>query len=124
MSTIKYACEQAFNCGIEDVKGNPVPEYTLHIKTEHREMDIPLDLKGDNGNPFTGSTMGRVFNILVRFKMGDVISVSPEISVGGDADWFTHGTGTGDLTEDDLTEGDLESGDSTEGDLESNAGNN
>lgn len=23
MSTIKYACEQAFNCGIEDVKGNP-----------------------------------------------------------------------------------------------------
>ena len=53
--------------------------------------------------------MGKVFNILLRFKMGDVISVSTEISVGGDADWFTHGTGTGDLTEDDL---------------QSNAGNN
>ena len=80
----------------------PVPEYTLHIKTEHREMDIPLDLKGDNVNLFTGSTMGKAFNIVLNFKMGDVISVSTEISVGGDADWFTHGTGTGDLTEDDL----------------------
>ena len=86
----------------KDEYENHVPEYTLHIKTQHREMDIPLDLKGDNRNLFTGSTMGRVFNILLRFKMGDVISVSTEISVGGDADWFTHGTGTGDLTEDDL----------------------
>ena len=82
--------------------GNPVPEYTLHIKTEHREMDIPLDLKGDNGNLFNLSTMGRVFTILLNFKMGDVISVSTEISVGGDADWFTHGTGSGDLEEEDL----------------------
>lgn len=92
----------------QDALGNPVPEYILHIKTEHREMDIPLDLKGDSGNLFTGSTMGRVFNIVLNFKMGDVISVSTEISVGGDADWFTHGTGTGDLKE---------------GDLEQNAGN-
>lgn len=87
---------------VEDALGNPVPEYTLHIRTEHREMDIPLDLKGDNRNLFTGSTMGKAFNIVLNFKMGDVISVSTEISVGGDADWFTHGTGTGDLTEDDL----------------------
>lgn len=86
----------------EDELGNPVPEYTLHIKTEHREMDIPLDLKGDNGNLFNLSTMGRVFTILLNFKMGDVISVSTEISVGGDADWFTHGTGNGDLKEGDL----------------------
>lgn len=89
--------------GIEkDAYEVPKPEYILHIETEHREMDIPLDLKGDSGNLFTGSTMGRVFNILLRFKMGDVISVSTEISVGGDADWFTHGTGSGDLEEDDL----------------------
>lgn len=93
----------------QDALGNPVPEYILHIKTEHREMDIPLDLKGNDGAFFAENTMGKVFNILLRFKMGDVISVSTEISVGGDADWFTHGTGTGDLTESDL---------------ESNAGNN
>jgi hypothetical protein len=86
----------------KDEYENHVPEYTLHIKTQHREMDIPLDLKGDNGNLFTGSTMGKAFNIVLNFKMGDVISVSTEISVGGDADWFTHGTGTGDLKESDL----------------------
>lgn len=94
---------------VKDAEENLVPEYTLHIVTEHREMDIPLDLKGNDGASFAENTMGKVFNILLRFKMGDVISVSTEISVGGDADWFTHGTGTGDLTE---------------GDLESNAGNN
>ena len=94
---------------VKDAEENLVPEYTLHIVTEHREMDIPLDLKGNDVASFAENTMGKVFNILLRFKMGDVISVSTEISVGGDADWFTHGTGTGDLTESDL---------------ESNAGNN
>ncbi len=94
---------------VKDAEENLVPEYTLHIVTEHREMDIPLDLKGNDEASFAENTMGKVFNILLRFKMGDVISVSTEISVGGDADWFTHGTGTGDLTESDL---------------ESNAGNN
>ena len=87
---------------IKDALENPVPEYTLHIKTEHREMDIPLDLKGDDGTLFDENTMGRMFTIVLNFKMGDVISVSTEISVGGDADWFTHGTGSGDLEEDDL----------------------
>ena len=89
---------------IKDALENPVPEYTLHIKTEHREMDIPLDLEGDgtDGTLFAENTMGRMFTIVLNFKMGDVISVSTEISVGGDADWFTHGTGSGDLKEDDL----------------------
>lgn len=86
----------------KDALDDPVPEYTLHIKTEHRDMDIPLDLKGEDGKLFTENTMGKAFNIVLNFKMGDVISVSTEISVGGDADWFTHGTGTGDLTESDL----------------------
>jgi hypothetical protein len=46
--------------------------------------------------------MGKQFTILLNFKMGDVISVSTDISVGGDTDWFTHGTGSGDLTENEL----------------------
>ena len=86
----------------KDAWGNPVPEYTLHIKTEHREMDIPLDLKGNGGELFNENTMGRMFTIVLNFKMGDIISVSMEIFVGGDADWFTHGTGNGDLKEGDL----------------------
>ena len=84
-----------------------VPEYILHIETEGRgQLDIPIDLKVNDGDSegtyFTGSTMGKQFTILLNFKMGDVISVSTEIKVGGDTDWFTHGTGTGDLTENDL----------------------
>ena len=83
------------------------PEYILHIETDGRgELDIPIDLKVNDDNVeasyFTGSTMGKQFTILLNFKMGDVISVSTEISVGGDTDWFTHGTGTGDLTESDV----------------------
>lgn len=83
------------------------PEYILHIETDRRgELDIPIDLKVNDDNVeasyFTGSTMGKQFTILLNFKMGDVISVSTEISVGGDTDWFTHGTGTGDLTESDV----------------------
>lgn len=87
---------------IQDEEGNAVPEYTLHIKTKNREKDIPLDLKGNYGSPFNESTMGRAFTIVLNFKMGDVISISNEIVVGGDADWFTHGTGNGDLEEEDL----------------------
>lgn len=83
-----------------------VPEYTLHIKTEKRELDIPIDLKvnGEDleSSYFAESTMGKQFTILLNFKMGDVISVATEISVGGDADWFTHGTGSGGIEEDDL----------------------
>ena len=110
------------------VGGNDVlkPEYTLHLVTSKRTVDIPIDLKikdfvDTNGDGiisdsektedcfFRGNTMGKQFTIVLNFKMGDVISVSTEISVGGDADWFTQGTGTGDLKE---------------GDLEPNAGNN
>lgn len=80
----------------------PAPEYTLHIETEERTLDIPIDLKGDSGDFFRDNTMGRMFTILLNFKMGNVISVSTEISVGGDTDWFTHGTGSGDLKEDHL----------------------
>ena len=83
-------------------------EYTLHIVTDKypEGLDIPIDLRKSDGEGenayFKGSTMGKQFTILLNFKMGDVISLSREISLGGDTDWFTHGTGTGELTEDKL----------------------
>ena len=83
------------------------PEYTLHLQTEKRELDIPIDLKiaADDvvDSYFTGSTRGHQFKILLNFKMGNVISVSAEISLGANADWYTHGTGTGDIKEEDIT---------------------
>lgn len=83
------------------------PEYTLHLQTEKRELDIPIDLKIAEGDAeasyFKGSSRGHQFKILLNFKMGNVISVSAEISLGANADWYTHGTGTGDIKEEDIT---------------------
>lgn len=85
-----------------------VPEYTLHIKTSQRELDIPIDLKKKNGEDsftyFTGSTMGHQFLVQLNFKMGNVISVSAAISLDANTDWFTHGTGSEDLEEKDFNE--------------------
>ena len=79
-----------------------VPEYTIQIKTENRELiDIPIDLMGTEGNPLDNvSTLGKQFTILLNFKMGNVISVAAGISLTANAEWYTHGTGTGELTED------------------------
>ena len=102
----------------KDADEKMVPEYTLHIETENRTLDIPVDLRIadilDKNNDgvisdeerkaayFLESTMGKQFTILLNFKMGDVISVATMISVGGETDWFTHGTGNGDIGEEDL----------------------
>ena len=89
-----------------DGKDVKKPEYILHLTTEKRELDIPIDLKIAEGDGeasyFTGSTRGHQFKILLNFKMGNVISVSAEISLGANADWYTHGTGTGDIKEDHI----------------------
>ena len=86
-----------------------ISEYTLHIQTSKRELDIPIDLKLKNqtgteaASYFSGTTMGRQFTLLLNFKMGNVISVSAAISLGANTDWYTHGMGIFDLTEDNLT---------------------
>ena len=98
------ACiESVFDQGIQ---GNVnVPEYTIRIETENRgQIDIPIDLKGTDGNPLDNvSTLGKQFTILLNFKMGNVISVAAGISLTANAEWYTHGTGTGELTEDLFT---------------------
>lgn len=82
------------------------PEYTLHIETEERSIDVPIDLKLNSGTEessyFTGTTMGRQFTLLLNFKMGNIISVAASISLDANSDWFTHGTGTSELFEDNL----------------------
>lgn len=84
----------------------PKPEYTLHIKTEKRELDIPIDLKLNSGTEensyFIGSTIGKQFTIVLNFKMGNVVTVVSEVAIGGETDWFTHGAGSGELTEGSL----------------------
>lgn len=85
-----------------------VSEYTLHVVTEKRELDIPIDLKLNAGTGessyFKGSTMGKQFTVLLNFKMGNIISVSAAVSLDANTDWYTHGTGSKELTEDILDE--------------------
>ena len=82
------------------------PEYVIHVKTENRELSIPIDLKVANGDNedsyFKGSTMGKKFKILLNFKNGNVITVATDIMVSSDFDWYTHGTGITDLNEGNL----------------------
>ena len=85
-----------------DEDGNEVDpsEYIISIKTENRDLEIPIDLKDENGNPLNGvSTMGKQFTVLLNFKLGNVIGVSAGISLSAETEWYTHGTGTGELTE-------------------------
>lgn len=95
---------------VVDEKDVLKPEYILHLKTVNRELDIPIDLKkadGEDVSSFfteTDNIMGRQFTIRLNFKMGNVIGVSAAISLDANTDWFTHGTGTGDLKEGDFTE--------------------
>ena len=98
------------------------PEYTLRIETEERRLDIPIDLRiaatidrnGDGkiteeddhqDDYFLGSTVGKQFTIVLNFKMGNVVTVVSEVVIGGETDWFTHGAGSGELTEGDLVVG-------------------
>ena len=88
----------------QDVK---VPEYTLHVMTTKRDVHIPIDLMRTDGNAvsyFMENTMGHQFVIQLNFKMGNVIGVSAAISLDANTDWFTHGTGSTDLKEDDFNE--------------------
>lgn len=82
------------------------PEYTILLETEQRLIEIPIDLKLNSGTTessyFTGTTMARQFTILLNFKMGNIISVAATIALDANSDWYTHGTGTKELGEDDL----------------------
>ena len=82
------------------------PEYTLHLETDQRTIEIPIDLKLNSGTAessyFTGSTIARQFTILLNFKMGDIISVAATIALDASSDWHTHGTGSKELGEEDL----------------------
>lgn len=48
--------------------GGAGAEYTLHIECEHATKDIPVNLIGSDGNPFSGWTTGKVFVITLRFS--------------------------------------------------------
>lgn len=59
-------------------------EYTLHIETEKRKIELPIDLKKNNDTYFTGNTRSRHFTLNLTFKMGNTIVITATLEV---TDW-------------------------------------
>ena len=72
-------------------------DYTIVVTTEKRTMEIAVDLQKGANQPFAENTMGHQFTLLLRFKVGDNISVSA-VAV----DWKNGGMGTADFGEEDI----------------------
>ena len=70
-------------------------EYVLTISTANRgEVEVPVDLTAADGAPFAGSTMGHQFTILLKFKIGENISV-----LATTRPWSTGGISSEEVTE-------------------------
>jgi hypothetical protein len=68
------------------------PEYMLHITTERRVVTLPIDLRQNTTEFFTGSTRGKSFTLNLTFKMGNAIVVTANVE-----DWRYGGGGSADV---------------------------
>lgn len=69
-----------------------VPEYILYIETENRRVEVPIDLKKNATDYYTGNTRGKHFTLNLTFKMGNTIIVTAQAD-----DWEFGGTGNVEL---------------------------
>lgn len=77
---------------VVDSKDVTVPEYTLYIETENRRVELPIDLKINDGAYYTGNTRGKHFTLNLTFKMGNTIIVTAQAE-----DWKLGGAGNVEL---------------------------
>lgn len=64
----------------KDDMGEPTSEYTLYIKTERREVSLPIDLKRNATECFEGSTRARHFTLNLNFMVGNIVTVEAEVT--------------------------------------------
>lgn len=64
---------------LDSLDGQKVPEYTLKITTENREVTVPIDLKDGPNSYYNGTTRARQFTIKLTFKVGDKITAAASI---------------------------------------------
>ncbi len=83
VNAIDYVVDE----GATDVKYE-VPEYTLDIETEHRHIQLPIDLRKNETTFYTGSTRAKSFTLNLTFKMGNSIVATANVD-----DWDYGGTG-------------------------------
>ena len=69
-----------------------VAEYILHIETEHRKVQLPIDLRKNTSTHYTGSTRAKCFTLNLTFKMGNTIVVTADVD-----DWKLGGTSNVDV---------------------------
>lgn len=76
-----------------DTDGAGNHEYVVTVTTENRgDQEIILDLKESDSKLFAGSTRGKHFSVVLKFKKGSTITGSAEVS-----EWVNGGFGTGDI---------------------------
>lgn len=76
---------------VVDGKDVETAEYILHIETEKRVLDLPIDLRKNSNTDgyFTESTRSRCFTLNLTFKMGNTIVITATLEV---TDWKYGGT--------------------------------
>lgn len=79
-----------------DTDGTRTTEYTLTVKTENRPegVTVNVDLMDGADSYFDENTRNHQFVLLLKFKMGDNISVMAQ-----PVDWVTGGLGSGEMNE-------------------------
>lgn len=77
---------------VEDGQEVTSPEYVLHIETERRRVEVPIDLRVNSSTFYTGSTRAKCFTLNLNFKMGNTIVVTADV-----VDWTLGGMGNVEL---------------------------
>jgi len=75
--------------------GEKTNEYTLLVKTEHRTLEVPIDLMKEEATCFDESTMNYQFTVNLNFKMGNSIITTSSVT-----DWKAGGISNGVLRPD------------------------
>lgn len=69
-----------------------VPEYILHIETDTRVLDLPIDLRKSATEYYVENTRAKHFTLNLNFKMGNTVLVSSQVD-----DWQFGGIGNVEL---------------------------
>lgn len=87
-------CEPVEAFATDPYGSNRLTEYTISIESEHRNVDLGVDLMDGADTYFEGDTRGKMFTLNLSFMMGNTIAIATRIT-----DWQTGGIGVGNVTE-------------------------
>ena len=71
-----------------------IPEFELEIVTSNRSVTVNIDLMKNASEYYVGSTMGKRFDIPLKFTMGNTVAAQAKVT-----SWLTGGIGVGDFNE-------------------------